>query len=111
MRADILEAIKLREEPVKLAGSTLIVRELSSAADLGATKGDPDIFYRLMMACVFEEDGVTPAMTAEDIPALKAGSRKKLAPLVLAVQRVNGLDAEDDAKKSEAGQVSDSSTA
>jgi hypothetical protein len=110
MRADILEAIKPREEQVQFAGNTLLVRELASAAEIGAAEGDPDLFVKLMVACIFEADGTTPAMTAEDLPALKAAGRGRLAPLVLAVRRVNGMDLEGDAKKSETGPGSGSST-
>ena len=105
MLADILEAIKLREERVKFAGKELVVRELSTAAKLSSGKGEEDNFYHLFIACVYEEDGETLALNAESIPALKAGSRNKLAPLILAVTRVNGLDVEAEAKNSEAAPV------
>jgi hypothetical protein len=108
MRSEIAEAIKPREEEILFAGHKLIVRELPSAADLSV---EEDAGYRLLVACTFEADGVTPAMTAEDIPALRAGSRKKLAPLVEAVHRVNGFDGAGDVKKSDAGLASASSTA
>ena len=102
MRQDLLDALKLREESVQFGGNTLIVREAASAADLGTEKGDPDIIYKLMIACIFEADGTTPALSMEDLPALKAGSRAKVGKLVDATLRVNGLDAEDNAGKSEA---------
>lgn len=119
MRAEFLDLIKLREERITFGGRPLIVRELHSAAEVGTGKDDPDIFYRLMVCCIYEAEEVTPgvfqagpqALTVDDIPHLKAGSRKKLAPLIHAVQRVNGLDVEEEVKNSEAAQTSASSTA
>lgn len=110
MLQDLLEAIKPREERVELAGHVFLVRELSSAAEFAGVAGDPDIFFRLVVACTFDEAGAR-ALTSDDIPALREGSRKKLAPLLSAVQRVNGLDTEDEVKKSETGPGSGSSTA
>lgn len=109
MHQDILEAIKVREEKITFAGHVLVVREASNAAEIGQ-KGDADIVYRLMVACLFEEDGQTPALSEADITALKAGGRKRVGELVDAVLRVNGLNAEEEVKKPEAGPAGASSS-
>lgn len=92
MLPGLLEALKRREERLTIGPHTLIVRELSSAADLAVLSNVEDRTFRLAVLCVFAEDG-TPAFTDEDLPALKASSRGLLGPLFEAVVRVNGWDA------------------
>lgn len=102
MLKEIAEALKPREERVVLAGHTLVVREVANAAKFGDGAERDDIFYHLMVASVFTEDG-KPALTVEDIPTLKASGRGVMAALTMAVTRVNGMDFKGETEKSEAG--------
>lgn len=114
MLKEIQEALARRQETVEFHGRVLVVREVAEAAELGITeKGDPDAFYKIVIGSVFignvvkEAEGEKPAvyeagepaLTLEDLPTLKEGSRRALRPLLAAVSRVNGLDAEAEAKK------------
>ena len=102
MLKELAEFIKAREERITIAGTTFVVRELSSAVDLAvAGKDKDDIYYRIVVRSVFSEKG-EQALGDEDIPALKGGSKIKLAPLYEAVNRVNGLNVEAEAKNSDA---------
>lgn len=104
---DILAEIKPREETVKLAGKQLVVREIPSATDLvspDAVPGAPEPYWQIIVRSVFNEAG-EPVFTDADVPALKAGSKGKLRPLFAAVNRVNGLDVEENAKNSDAAQA------
>ena len=103
MLADLLEAIQPRQEQVVLGGHMLVVREMQSAADVGFMHDNEDLSYKLMVRCVFDEAGM-PAFDEADIPALKAGAKAKLLPLMEAVNRVNGFDAVAEAKNSVAVQ-------
>lgn len=103
MLKDLLEVLRIREEQVELGGHKLVVRELQSAADVAALADNQDLGYKLLVRCVFDEAGA-PAFTDDDIPALKAGSKSRLAPLMAAVTRVNGFDSEANAKNSAAVQ-------
>lgn len=102
MLPEIAEALKPREEVIEFAGRKLVARELASAAKLPQGGEDLDAGYRMMVACIYLEDG-TPALEEADLPALKAAGSKRIAPLMEAVMRVNGLDATGEAGKSEAG--------
>ena len=96
----IREALKLREERITVGGVKLLVREVTSAAEFAEMPRE-DFGYQLVVKCVLDEAGA-PVFTAEDIPALKNGSRAALLPLFVAVNRVNGLDAAENAKNSDA---------
>lgn len=114
MIKEIQEALARRQETISFRGTTLVVREMAQAASV-VPDGTPkeDFFYHIVVACVFEGKLVKeaegdqpavyeagqPALDASDIPALKQGSRSALMPITRAVQRVNGLDAEEEAKK------------
>lgn len=100
MLKEIAEALKPREEVVTIGGVKLLVREMPAATDL--TKGDDNSFFNIMVLSIFTEDG-QPAMTAEDIPALKLAGLNTMSTLMSAVQRVNGLDVKGETGKSEAG--------
>lgn len=102
MRADLLAAIKPREEPVTLGPHKLVVRELAIAADVVALQDNVDMTYKLAVRCVLDAATGEPIWTDEDIPALKAGAKFAMLPVMEAVQRVNGLSIEDNEKKSEA---------
>jgi len=101
MRDDLLQAIKPREETVKLGELTLVLRELQTASDVSEFKDDGDRAYKLLVLCAFHEDG-TPAFSDDDIPALKAASKSKVGMLTGPLMRVNGFDIEENVKNSEA---------
>jgi hypothetical protein len=101
MLKELAEFITPREEKIKIGDQTLVVRELSTAADTASMLDQTDINYKFLVRCVFLETG-EPAFDEADIPALKAGSRAKLSPLFVAVNRVNGFDIEAEAKNSSA---------
>lgn len=109
MLKDLAEFLATSEERIEFGGRALVVRELAAAADMvgfasvegGEVKLSDDFNFLLITRCTFNEDG-TPAFTTEDVPALKSASRKKLKPLLDAVNRVNGLDAETEVKNSAA---------
>ena len=101
MRDDLLAAIKPREETVKLGKNVLTVRELETAADVAAFQDGGDMAYKLLVRCTFDAEGAS-AFTDDDIPAIKRGSKVRLAGLIAAVIRVNGFDAEDNVKNSAA---------
>ena len=105
MREEILAALAAQEEKVTVGGKQLTVRELGSAADGAPFLDKTDVAYKLLTRCVFGDDD-QPVFTDDDIPALKAGGKRKLMPLVNAVLRVNGLAAEEAEKNSEADQSS-----
>ena len=111
MLEDLLEAIRPREERVKLGGRVLVVKELATAADVASMRDNKDLDYKLVVRCVFlGEPGAEPdswvagppAFAEDDIPALKAGAKTKLVPLLEAVNRVNGFDIEAEEKNSAA---------
>lgn len=102
----MLEALKValapREEKVELGGVALTVREMPSAASVEAMRDNKDLGYKLLVRCVFDAEGKL-AFDDADIEALKMSAKMKLAPLLAAVNRVNGLAVEDEAKNSDAG--------
>lgn len=106
--SDLLQLLKTREERVTLEGVELIVREVQAAADTVAFTEPGDFIFKLVVASTFAADG-SPAFTYDQVPALKAASKLKLAPLIAAALRVNGRDIEAEAKNSEADPGSGSS--
>lgn len=101
-----LECFKRREERVVVNGVTFIARELPTAADVAALRDGPDYSLKILVRCVFNEDG-TPAFTDEDIPDIKEKtSLFRMAPLVQAVHRANGMDSEAEVKNLEAAPIS-----
>lgn len=92
----IQDALTLREEKVTLAGQELVVRELAVITEVPEGERS-DAFYRMMVACVFDPEG-KPAFEVADLPAIKAASRRALRDVIEAVQRVNGLNVEAEAK-------------
>lgn len=101
MLKDIADYLAPREEKVQFGGVTLRIRELTAADNVELTRGGDDLSYRLLICCVFLEDG-TPAFTMEDVEELKKASTAKLVPLVTAMNKVNGFDIEHEAKNSDA---------
>lgn len=101
MLAELIAALAPREERITLAGHALVVRELAVAADVSAMQDNVDLTWKLVVRCVFDEAGAA-VFTDADIPALKAGSKARLQPLINAVVRVNGMDIEAEAKNSPA---------
>lgn len=118
MLQDIQEALRVREEHVVFCGKKIVVRESSIDQDLGVVgegdsaekraadfkrKLESELVYYLAVACVFFDDGEEKAgeavFSVDDLPVLKAGSRTKLSALLHTVRVVNGLSADDDAKK------------
>ena len=97
-----LEFFKRREERVLVGGVAFVARELATAADLSALKDDPDYSIKVLIRCIFMEDG-TPAFTDSDVVDIKAETSVfKMSELVRAVHRVNGMDQEAEVKNSEA---------
>lgn len=111
MRDELLKFIARREQRVTLGDLVVVVREMESAADVAGLRGidDTERQYRMLVRCAFAEDG-TPAFTDADIPALMAGSKFKLMPLLAAVAEVNGYDTQANEKNSQAAPGSDSSS-
>lgn len=101
--SDLLQLLQAREERVTLEGVTLLVREVPAAADTAAFLQEGDFIFKLLVASTFNEAGAA-AFTYEQVPALKNASKLKLRPLLEAVLRVNGLDAEVEVKNSAADQ-------
>lgn len=98
-----LELFKRREEVVSFGSKNLLVRELATAVDLADMRDKPDYNLRMIVLCVFEEDGVTPAFAIEDLPDMKTHTALfRLADLVKVVSRVNGADQDAVIKNSEA---------
>ena len=94
------QALALREERVTLGDIELTVREMSAEADVSGWD-DAASGYHLLVRCVYGPDGAL-AFGTDDIPALQAGSKRRLLPLLTAVRRVNGLDVEAEEKNSAA---------
>lgn len=101
MLKELQEALKGREEAVEIGGHKLVVRELPSAADVISGDGE-DVGFQMIVRCTFDEEG-KQVFTDADIPALRLASKWKFAPLMTAVNRVNGFDQEQNAKNSAAG--------
>lgn len=94
-------ALAAREERLEIGGIKLVVRELESAADVEALKDQVDAQYKMLVLCVFAEDG-TAAFALDEIPELKKAGKATLNRLFAAVNRVNGFAAEAEAKNFEA---------
>lgn len=112
MLKEILDAIKLQEEGVVFLGKPCIVRELDTSTSLRVEDADlnkrfaeaklneADVAYWAMfVSSVFLKETGEPLFGLDDVPELCRGSRRAMAPLVIAVNRVNGLDEKDNAKK------------
>ncbi len=99
MRPEDEEYLSGRSERIKLGSRFVMVRELSSAAELPQLNGDADAGYRLLVRSVFEETG-EPTFRDEDIPKLKTSSRRRMAKLLTVAARVNGQLLEDEEKNS-----------
>lgn len=106
MKEEIRKFIEPRSETIAWAGVKVVIRELDTAADLSAAPDPSDAAYWLLVRCAFYEDG-TPVFAEADIEVLRSkkgkASTRKIAPLLRAVNRVNGLDLEDEVKNSVAG--------
>lgn len=100
LRDELLSALAPREEKVVLAGQTLTVRELETAADVTAFQDQSDTLYKLLVRSTFDADG-NAVFTDADIPALKKSGSRKILPLMEAVARVNGMNTADNEKKSD----------
>ena len=97
-----LERFKRREERIPVDGVMFVAKELATAADLSALSDDPDYSLKVLIRCIFMEDG-TPAFTDEDIPDIKAATSVfKMSQLIQAVHRVNGMNQDAEVKNSAA---------
>jgi endonuclease YncB( thermonuclease family) len=106
----LLECMARRSEKVTIGAVTFTVKELNTAADVAQFSGDPDYSLKVLVRCVYVEDGDKLAFSDEDIPDIKEQtSLFRLSDLVRAVHRVNGMDAEETAKNSEAANTQSSS--
>lgn len=101
MLKELEEFLRVREERIILGGVTIVVRELTTAAELAESAKGLDTIYAITVRCAFSEKGV-PVFTDTDIPKLKSGPKMRLMPLFDAVSKVNGLSVDDEIKKSEA---------
>lgn len=108
----IREALKVQKEALDFCGRKVIVRELEAGESLpvGELASTPEEItkqqergYMLMFVrCILWADGEEQGQRVfadEDIPELEKSSKTRLAPLVAAVSRVNGIDAAANAKK------------
>jgi hypothetical protein len=111
MLQEILDAIACREEELKFLGRDVVVREVDISTDLiieqevekeildaGAERAELGYWKMFVRSVALKETGA-PLFEGADIPKLRKGARGRLAPLCAAVNRVNGLDAETNAKK------------
>jgi hypothetical protein len=111
MLQDILEAIACREEELKFLGRDVIVREVDISTemviedevekeilDAGAGRAELGYWKMFVRSVTLKETGA-PLFDGADIAKLRKGARGRLAPLCAAVNRVNGLDADLNAKK------------
>jgi hypothetical protein len=103
MLEQLLEFLKPREEKVSLGGVDFHVKEMTGTVNTEALADGVDVTWKILVRCVFKEDGAQ-AFSDDDIPRLKASSKPKLAPIVNAVNRVNGFAVEEEAKNSKAAQ-------
>ena len=110
MLKEISEYLKPRQEEFSFCGLKLICRELHCAAEplikaktqeeFDAALKDTDLLVAI--GSVFHAEGDKaglPLFTLEDLPELKAASRARFQPILEVVRRVNGQDAEANAKK------------
>lgn len=100
MRDSLLKYFAPREETVVMGGETYSVRTKPDDADL--LNPDLDYQYQFVVRSTFDAEGKA-AFTDEDIPALMAAPQVLKARLLNAVAKVNGWDAEEEEKNSEAG--------
>lgn len=101
MLEDLAEFLKPREERITFGKVPLVIMELDGSADNSALAAEEDRAWRILVRCVFREDG-TPAFTDADIPKLKRKSPSVTQPLLTAVSRVNGISVEEEVKNSDA---------
>jgi hypothetical protein len=109
----IEQALKVREESVEFLGRNYLVREINATEQLGFEKDELDelrkatgglsdaqlLGWSIFIHSVRDAETGELAFTANEIPMLARGSRSKLAGILSAANRVNGLDGEDNAKK------------
>lgn len=105
MLDELMGFLRPRSEEVVLGNVTLTVRELPSDAETQSFRDSTDSIYKWIVRCTFAPDG-NPVWTDDQIPSLKAAPQKKLAPLMMAVARVNGWDLKGDEGNSSAAQSS-----
>jgi hypothetical protein len=98
---ELLEYLKPRVETLEFGGKTLTIRQLGNGAETLALKDGVDAIEKFVVRCTFAADG-KPVFTDAHIPALKQAPTEKLAPLLMAVIRVNGLDGKAEEKNSDA---------
>lgn len=104
MLDDLAEFLSLREEKIKFGKVDLVVKELDGSVDHAPLRDGEDTSWKILVRCVFRADNGKPAFDDGDIPKLKRKSPLVTAPLVNAVNRVNGFNLEEEAKNSEAAQ-------
>lgn len=102
MLNDLAEFLQPREERLVFGKVKLVIKELDGSADNTVLREPEDRSWKLLVRCVFREDNGEPAFSDDDIPVLKKKSPTVTAPLVVAVQRVNGMNLEEEAKNSDA---------
>lgn len=111
MEQAIQDFLKLREERVPFLGKTYLVSEVTAQASLYADaavekqlaeanlESDVLLYWKMFVRSVTSDTLERAQLfTDADIPELARGSRMKLAPLMGAVDRVNGFNAEANAK-------------
>lgn len=105
MLDDLAEFLKVREEKLTFGKVKLVVRELDGSADNSFLREEEDRSWRIFVRCVYREDNGEQAFNDSDIPALKKKNPAVTAPLINAVNRVNGFDLQEEAKNSDAAQA------
>jgi hypothetical protein len=102
MLEDLAELYKDREERVKHGRLTLVVRQWDGSDREWVFQDPSDVTWRLVERCVFRENGER-AFDKNDVETMK---KKPLiaGQLVPVVNRVNGMDLEEEAKNSDAAQ-------
>lgn len=109
MEQAIQEFLKLREERVPFLGRAMIVTEVDATSSLIAEdevekelkasglESHVLLYWKVFVRSVRAEEGAPP-FTDADILTLARGSRGKLTALMTAVDRVNGMSGEANAK-------------
>jgi hypothetical protein len=103
MLEELFEYLKPREEKVTIGKHSFVVRELTGNVDMRVVADGSDVEWKTLVRCVFRESG-EQAFSDDDIPRLKSSGTAKIAPLRIAMHKVNGLELEPEVKNSDAAQ-------
>jgi hypothetical protein len=98
MEANLIDALKTRQETVAIGGQNFVITEIEFAVDAAALVNQQDGMLHLLVACVRDEAGA-PVFKTDDIAGMKTMSYLRMQQLIQAALRVNGFSAEDNEKK------------